>query len=370
MALPTRTRLIEVVTAMLAVLALVSVGVVRAGEAPSLPPIEADRLLASTAIALSQPVTIAGDVETHLDLGLPEVPTGLGGEGGAIAMIGGTQRFRVWHSADGLRIAHVTQVSESDLVGNQDEAWWWNASEMKATQVRFEDLRTLMSRVPGWLPMGSTGHAERAGSLAEGAAAMGSDPITVARHGIEALAPYASLSVEDAGEVADRAVYDLVLTPVTDRTLIGSVELSIDAETFLPLRFQVIARGSGHAALSAGFTSVSYAAIDPAVFAFTPPPGADVVDGLDGIGQGGEVGGPRVPAGPRREGAKPQVFGSGFESRVAIPLTRGLSLELTPLLPYAGPLFSAMEVGSGGDRWLLIGAVPLNVLQADAAALP
>jgi outer membrane lipoprotein-sorting protein len=369
MALPTRTRLIAVVTAMVAVLTLVGVGVVRAGDAASPPPIEADRLLASTAIALSHPVTIAGDVETHLDLGLPEVPTGLGGEGGAIAMIGGTQRFRVWHSADGLRIAHVTQVSERDLVVNHEEAWWWNASEMKATQVRFEDLRALMSRVPGGLPMGSTGHTERARSLAEGAAALGSDPITAARRGIEFLAPYASLSVQGAGEIAGRAVYDLVLTPLSDRTLIGSVELSIDAETFLPLRFQVIARGSGNADLSAGFTSVSYAAIDPAVFSFTPPPGADVVDGLDGIGQGVEVG-PRMPTGLRREGAKPHVFGSGFESRVAIPLTRGLPRELTLLLPYAGPLFSAVEVGSGDDRRLLIGAVPLDDLQADAATFP
>jgi hypothetical protein len=372
MALPTRTRLIALFTSMVAVLALVGAGVVRANDAPSLPPIEADRLLASTALALSQPVTIAGDVETHLDLGLPEVPTGFGGEGGAVAMLGGTQRFRVWHSPDGLRIAHITQVSERDLIVNHEEAWWWNASEMKATRVRFDDLRALMSRVPGGLPMGSEGHGDRERALEEGAAAMAADPITVARLGIEALAPYASVSVEGDGEVGGRAVYDLVLTPLTEGTLIGSVELSIDAETFVPLRFQVIARATGEAAMSAGFTSVSYETIDPTVFEFTPPPGVEVIDGLGNIGDLGTARRGQVHGieDPRPEGPRPLTFGEGFESRIAIPLTNGVPREIMPLLPYAGPLLSVLEIQHDDRSWLLMGAVPLDVLQADAATLP
>ncbi|HEY6566855.1 MAG TPA: hypothetical protein VI341_04975 [Actinomycetota bacterium] len=362
MALPFRTRLIALVSTMVVALALLGGAVVRANDASSLPPIQADLLLANVADALAQPFTIAGDVQTHLDLGLPELPAGVGGAGlggdaGVIAMLGGTQRFRVWHSADGIRIAQITQVSERDLVVNRREAWWWDAATMEATKVDFAALGKGMVPVPGGPALGPAG-------------AVAMDPVTAARRGIEALAPFASVAVEGTGEVAGRAVYDLVLTPLSDRTLIGSVELSIDAETWLPLRFQVIARADGEAAMSAGFTSVSYDAIDPAVFEFSAPPGAEVLDGLAGVKDILKGEGPRVAPIGDHGGPTPKVFGEGFESRVAIPLRDGLPAELAPLLPYAGPLFSVMETGSGQDRWLLIGAVPVDVLQGDAATLP
>lgn len=360
MAVAPRTRLIALVTAMGAVLALVGVGVVRASDEPSLPTIQADRLLANTMTALSRPVTIAGDVESHLDLGLPELPAGLSGEGGLVAMIGGTQRFRVWHSPQGLRLAHITQVSERDLVVNQQEAWWWDAAQARATRVGLDELRTVLPLLPAMGPAG----------LAEGpTGTMTMDPIVAARRGIEALAPYASVSVNGTDRVAGRAVYGLVLTPLTDRTLIGSIQVSIDAETWLPLRFQVIARASGDAAMSAGFTSVSYAPIDPSVFTFTPPPGAEVVDGLDGLESLPPPHPPLGISGMRDGSDVPRVFGDGFEMRVAIPMSRTLVARTTNLLPYAGPLFSAVDVRAGGRDWLLIGAVPPDVLQADAASL-
>ena len=80
MAVAVRTRLIAVVAVAVTVLAVAGVGAVRAADTPSLPPITPDQLLASTAQALSQPSTISGDVETFVDLGLPQVPSELGGE--------------------------------------------------------------------------------------------------------------------------------------------------------------------------------------------------------------------------------------------------------------------------------------------------
>ena len=148
--------------------------------------------------------------------------------------------------------------------------------------------------------------------MAEGAAAIASDPITVARRAIEALAPFASVAVEGSDDVAGRPVYALVLTPSSDRTLVGSIELSIDAETRLPLRLQVFARGAEDAAVSAGFTSVSYAPIDPSVFAFSPPPGADVVDPIEDHRPLGRSG--LMPGGsPAESQPQTRVFGEGFE---------------------------------------------------------
>ena len=101
-----RTRLSAIGVLAVSLLVVVGVGIVRAGSGPSLPPLGADRLLASTAHALTQPVTISGDVETSFELGLPQIPSSLGGEGGPIAMLGGAQRFRVWHSPE-IGRAHV-----------------------------------------------------------------------------------------------------------------------------------------------------------------------------------------------------------------------------------------------------------------------
>ena len=243
MALSLRTRLLGVMTALAVLLALVGVGVVYAQDAPSLPPIQADRVLASTLESLARPVTISGDVQTRIDLGLPEVPSSLGGEGGPVAMIAGTQRFRVWHSPDGLRVAHVLDVSEQDLIVNRSEAWWWDAGDMKATKIAFADVGALAAAGPAAAWMVGDGD-DRAAARAAAAAAAASDPLTASRQAMQALAPFASVSVEGTGEVAGRAVYDLQLTPRSQRTLIGRVDLAIDAESWLPLRFEVIARAT------------------------------------------------------------------------------------------------------------------------------
>ena len=262
MAVAFRTRVIAVVATAAVALALLGAGVVRASDARRrCLRSTADRLLANAATALARPVTISGDVETHLDLGLPEVPAGLGGEGGPIAMVGGTQRFRVWHSSEGMRVAHITQVSERDLVVNRREAWWWDAATMEATKISFSDLRVFGSPVP-WRP--------RPRALKAPSRWIRSPRRSAAsRHSRRSPRSRSNAT----GEVAGRDVYDLVLTPLTDRTLIGSIEVAIDAETWLPLRFQVIARSTDDAAMSVGFTSVSYDAIDPGVFEFSPPTG-------------------------------------------------------------------------------------------------
>jgi hypothetical protein len=366
MARSARIRLIAVVVLAVSVLALAGAGMVRAGNGGSLPGIAADRLLASTARALVGPVTISGDVETRIELGLPEIPAGLGGEGGLIAMVNGTQRFRVWHAAQGLRIAHITQVSERDLVVNAHEAWWWDGAEMTATRLRFDDAKSPAGAGPaGWM----TGEdADGSGSAA--AAALAADPVSAARRAIETLSPFASVSVEGDEQVADRSVYTLVLTPLTDETLIARIEISIDATTRLPLRIAVVSRATGEVAMSAGFSSVSFDPIDPAVFSFTPPDGAEVNDALDRT---------RV-ASPPMEGARHEradgfgqvrSFGEGFATRIAVPLPADAVVpeQLTQLLPYAGPLASVMVADVEGERWLLVGAVPLSTLQSDVASL-
>ena len=183
---------------------------------------------------------------------------------------------------------------------------------------------------------------------------------------LEAVAPYADVSVDTTSIVAGRPVYDLVLTPTSTLTLIGRIDVAIDAETRLPLRFQVFPRGSDAAAIEAGFTNVSFEPIDPSMFSFTPPPGTTVHQAADVIAHlrasAGSDGAPPV--------SDPHVFGRGFDLRVAVRLDAPLPAGAGQLLPYAGPLLSAITVERDGQTWLLVGPVSVATLEEDAASLP
>src|SRR5882672_6417101 len=100
--------------AIVAALAVAAIGVVavRADPAPNLPPIAGDRLLASSMAALAAPFTISGEVVTRFDLGIPQIPSSVSGGAaagplGALALVTGDQRYKVWRSPDGLRVAHL-----------------------------------------------------------------------------------------------------------------------------------------------------------------------------------------------------------------------------------------------------------------------
>jgi outer membrane lipoprotein-sorting protein len=332
-----------------ALLAAAAFGVanVRADPAPDLPVVAADQLLGSTLSALAHPFTISGGVSTHLDLGIPELPSGLGGPLGPASFVVGDQRFKVWRSPDGVRVAHLLDLGEQDVVANASDAWYWDSSTMTAVDVAVPPAETSQPAVPGSL-----------------------DFLSIARRAIGAAAPYAGLSVEGTDVVAGRPCYELVLTPTSSLTLVGRMAVAIDAQTRLPLRLQVFARGSNVASVEGGFTSVSFDPIDPQMFAFTPPPGATVrlaSDLLQAMRRH------RAADGTSNRTSAPhhhRLFGTGFETRVAVQLPAPLPANFAPFLPYAGPLLSAIVVDRGGQTWLLAGPVPISTLQQDAATLP
>jgi hypothetical protein len=339
-----------VIVAALAVAAL-GVASVRADPAPDLPPIGGDELLASSLAALARPFTISGDVETRFDLGIPQIPSSVsgaagGGVLGALSLITGDQRFKVWHSPDGVRIAHLLAFSEQDLVVSASNAWLWDSSDMSAVHFGY----------PG---MNLSDVAPAASAVRD------ADFLGFAQRALDAVAPYADVSVDSTSTVAGRPAYDLVLTPTSTLTLVGSISVAIDADTRLPLRFQVFARGSGSAAIEAGFTSVSFHAIDPSMFSFTPPPGTTVRQAADVIAQArASADGDGTPP-----ASDPRVFGRAFDLRVAVKLDSPLPNEAGALLPYAGPLLSAITVERDGQTWLLVGPVSVATLEKDAASL-
>jgi len=90
------------------------------------------------------------------------------------------------------------------------------------------------------------------------------------------VAPYADVKVTGQGVVAGREVYYLTMTPTASDTALGSVQASIDGQTFVPLQLQVTAKGDTSPVIQFGFTTVSYDAVPASTFDFTPPAGTTV----------------------------------------------------------------------------------------------
>ena len=95
---------------------------------------------------------------------------------------------------------------------------------------------------------------------------------------LAALDETTEVTTSGVARVADRPVYELILTPRQSDTLVDRVVIAIDAETSVPLRVQVFSTVMPEPAYEIGFTSVDFARPDASVFAFTPPPGAIVTE--------------------------------------------------------------------------------------------
>src|SRR5690606_39836504 len=93
------------------------------------------------------------------------------------------------------------------------------------------------------------------------------------------LTEHSTITVDGTAMVADRPAYELVLPPQpTERTVLREVKVAVDAETRLPLRFEVMGNGSTEPIFSLGFTEFTVGAQPERPFEFTPPKDAKSVD--------------------------------------------------------------------------------------------
>jgi hypothetical protein len=344
-----RSRSRTIVLAVLVVVAVAGLGVAGAFAAASspsldLPAVTASGLVASTIRAADSGQPVSGSVTTHVDLGLPDIPSSMGGGASGIDSVLGDQRFKVWSSPDGLRVAQLLPFAERAFVGSPTDVWTWSSEQDLAVHTAVDaDARRAMSR-----DLSST---------------LG-DPAELAGRLLRETAGIADVSVAAPQEVADRAAYTLELTPTDSVTKIGRVDVSIDAETRVPLRVQVFPKGSANAAIDAGFSSVDFGPIDPSMFTFTPPPGATVKQG--DLSPPAFAGMSRSSDGPSEP--EPRILGDGFGSVLAVPVSNPPE-QLDSILPFEGPLGAAELVHAGGTTWLLAGAVGLDQLNAASTKL-
>jgi outer membrane lipoprotein-sorting protein len=360
-----RARWAVPAVAITGVAAAIAGGALLAGAtSPELPERSPAELLAE--IHEAEPQPFSGTLVQTSRLGLPDLP-GLDGdrhETSLLSMLTGSNTARIWYaSPEQARFALMGTFDETNVIRNGSDVWVWYSSSNTADHLV--------------LPPGlDTGERP----------AMPHEPLTPAEAAdkvLEKLDDSTAVTVDGTAEVAGRAAYELVFTPLDERTLIADVRLSIDAETSMPLRFEVNARDASDPAFEVGFTSVTFSEPSADTFRFNPPPGATVNERslADFMAkEPGRLGGPAgLLAGP------PEVVGEGWTSvlvvsDVPLPDLSGddsgmlealLGAGTTVAGPYGtGVMFETTLVSALwlADGTVLIGAVTPETLEAAAEA--
>jgi outer membrane lipoprotein-sorting protein len=249
------------IAAAIAVASVATTVAANASAEPNLAPKTAAQLL--VAVENASPPGLSGTIVETAKLGLPDISGLVGNSGGSgvsiESLVTGSNTMNVWYAGqDRQRFALLGQLSEQDVIHNGTDLWSYDSS-----------TRTVTHKT---LPKDQSGQVGR--SLASSAPSL--DPQAAAERALAAIDPTTVVVVDRTARVAGRAAYQLLLTPKDSRSLIGSVQIAIDAATSVPLRVQIFAKGAKSPAFEVGFTSVHFNIPNSSVFEFVPPAGAQV----------------------------------------------------------------------------------------------
>ena len=275
-------------------------------------------------------------------------------------MLTGSNTARIWYAShDQVRFALMGAFDETNVIRDGSDVWLWHSASNTAEHLT----------LPAGLDAG-----ERP--------AVPHEPLTpgdAADRFLADLDDSTEVTVDGTAEVAGRPAYELVVGPRDERSLVDDVRLSIDAETSMPLRFEVNARGAEDPAFEVGFTSVTFTEPSADVFRFNPPPGATVNERSLGDLMAYERHKMNDPAGMLF--APPEVIGEGWTSVVVLDgvevpdgdesgmLDAFLSSGTPVTGTYgSGRLFETALVSALwlDDGTLLVGAVTPDVLESAA----
>lgn len=290
------------------------------------------------------------------------VPEVIASEGLAQAMelITGEHRVRVFVGETGMRAQILDRMSQRDLIVNQNEMWTYDSREQVATYASIDQQKLQEGRLTLMQQM-----EKFAGEV-------GLDLTNP-----QAVADYVMSQVGDSSEVsvgldhykAGRTAYQLIVKPNSSVSLVDSVVLSVDSETGVPLAATVYSVEQTEPAIEVGFESISFVNQDEALFTFSAPAGAQVMN-LD------EVEKPEVESleKPEYEGVEATMVGEDWDSVLIMPASDAEMLSelknnqlLSSLLkPVAGGLAfetPIMKVLITNDGRIFTGSVSLDHLQ-------
>lgn len=341
-------------------IALASAGAFSASASTNLPPRTAAQLLADVESAKVD--GLSGTVVSTADLGLPELPS-IGGQSSGstpVGLLSGSHTARIWYAGPTKqRVALLDAVGEFDLFHNGTDVWQWSSADKTAVHTTLPDSGA---------------------SLQPSAKTL--TPDQVAKQALAAVDPSTVVTTDANRRVADRAAYELVLTPRDATSRVGAVKIAIDGKTKIPVGVRVYARDNPTSpALDVSFTRISFSVPDNDNFAWTPPKGAIVK----------RESAPAKPVKPSTEptgptpglGSAVKVLGTGWTTVVQ---TRMDPASLDPKNGSASQVLGKLKIVSGPwgsgrlfesklvtalittDGRMFAGAVDPQVLYAAAAA--
>jgi len=169
-------------------------------------------------------------------------------------------------------------------------------------------------------------------------------PTGLADQLISAASPNTTFTAGRATTVAGRAAYTLNMTPKDAGSLISSVDVSVDATTWMPLGVDIWSTQlTSQAAFSTQFTSISYSTPDASLFDFTAPSGATI----NNIDLGQQTGAPDQANSATTVNPTPKVVaGQGWASVVEVT---GLPSDMVATLADPAQLAGALG-GTGSGR--------------------
>ena len=240
--------------------ALAIAGAVLAGSlisvaqaSPGLPPRTPAQLLAQVADSVTPPLT--GTVVETTSLGLPSLP-GTADPTSIASLLTGSHTIRVWYTGPRhFRLAVPESLSETDVIADGTTAWLWESTTNSVTEYTLPAHQQAPMTAPTSAPL---------------------TPQQAAQQVLAAVGKTTTVRVDSNVTVAGRPAYQLVLAPKDSRSLVGQVQIAIDARNGVPLRLQVYARDASSPAFQVGYTAIQFVTPAPADLTFSPPRGAKV----------------------------------------------------------------------------------------------
>ncbi|MET8989250.1 DUF2092 domain-containing protein [Nonomuraea wenchangensis] len=271
---------------------------------PTLPDRSAEQLLADAAAATAKDQgmrPMSGTVQQTASLGLPALPV-TGGDTGPLSLLSGTHEVKVWYGGENkIRVAMPTHLNETNLIYNGDQSWYWDSATNTATRLRIKADAGEQHGLPTPQPTDVT-------------------PQQAAQRLLAQVDEHTAVRVINTAEVAGRPVYQLVLAPKADGSLVQEVRIALDGETYMPLQVQLYAKGSAEPAYQVGFTQVTFTPPAAENFTFTPPAGAKVEEATIGEESIGAKAEERAEHAADMAG-KAKLVGDGWTTVAVVPFS-------------------------------------------------
>ncbi len=345
-----------------AVIVAASVSGTAVAEAqPQLPAKTAQELLEF--VATGSDDAYSGTVEQSSNLGLPDIgmATPPGGTSSsdptsmALELLTGEHTARVFvDGPDRARVQVLDELAERDIVVNETDAWSYDSAANEVRHAALPDKDAVKAQLEARLQQKSAEYPE----LQD----VPRTPAELAEVFLAEIDPSTAVTVGGTSRVADRSAYELLLTPEDPATLIGSISVSVDSETGVPLSVAVQAKNQEEAAFQAGFSEVDFSAPDATIFEFTPPAGATVTEAptadelkaeLEAKTEG------NTQAMPTDSNQKPAVIGEGWSTIVELPAGSATMMGLDPGASDTAGMGEIMEIKPGMDPDQIAGAQAL-----------